>query len=142
MRARMLAVVAAVLAGTAACAGGAPQGKSASGKPRYFEMRTYTANPGKMEALHQRFRDHANRLLARHGVQVLGHWTVAKGEGEGTTLIFILAYPGPEAREASWKAFAEDPEWKKAKAESEKDGVLVGKVVQTFMNPTDYSPIQ
>jgi hypothetical protein len=138
MRAIIPAIVAVLAAG---CAAGAPA-RNAAGKPRYFEMRAYTANPGKMEALHQRFRDHANRLLARHGMEVLGHWTVESGEGAGTTLIFILAYPSKEARERAWESFKADPDWQKAKAESEKDGVLVGKVVQTFMVPTDYSRIQ
>lgn len=141
MRTLLSAGMAVFLAGMTACAGPGPAGRE-KGAPRYFELRAYTANEGKMEALHRRFRDHTNRLLARHGVEVLGHWTVVSGEGAGRTLIFLLAYPSPEAREASWKAFLEDPEWKRAKAESEKDGVLVGKVVQTFMIPTDYSPIQ
>ena len=47
-----------------------------------------------------------------------------------------------EARDTSWKAFQSDPDWVKAKAESEKDGVLVNKVDQVFMTPTDYSPIK
>ena len=42
----------------------------------------------------------------------------------------------------SWKAFRDDPDWKKAKDASEKDGVLVQKVESVFMNPTDYSPIK
>jgi len=141
MRAGMLGIVAAVVAGAMACSGGAPARKT-EGKPRYFEMRMYTANPGKMEALQKRFRDHANRLLTRHGMEILGHWTVESGEGAGNTYVFILAYPSKEAREASWKAFMADPEWMKAKEESEKAGVLVGKVVQTFMVPLEYSAIQ
>jgi hypothetical protein len=140
MRARnMLAVVAVLAAG---CAARTPAAKTEAGKPRYYEMRTYTANAGKMEALHQRFRDHANRLLAKHGMEVVGHWTVESGEGAGTTMVFILAYPSKEAREKAWEAFKADPEWQKVKADSEKDGALVGKVVQTFMVPTDYSRLQ
>jgi len=30
---------------------------------RVFELRTYHANPGKMTALHTRFKDHTNKLL-------------------------------------------------------------------------------
>lgn len=140
MRARsMLAVLAALASG---CAAGAPAAGKGPAAPRFYEMRVYTANPGKMEALHQRFRDHANRLLAKHGMEVVGHWTVESGEGAGTTMVFILAYPSKEAREKAWEAFKADPEWQKAKADSERDGALVGKVVQTFMVPTDYSKLQ
>ncbi len=141
MRVTIMAIAAVLWAGGTSCKSGATAGREGE-KTRHFEMRTYVANEGKMEALHQRFRDHANRLLAKHGVELVGHWTVASGEGAGNTLIFILAYPSREAREASWRAFMEDPEWKKAKEESEKGGVLVGKVIQTFMVPTDYSPIR
>lgn len=108
-------------------------------KTRYFEMRTYTANPGKMEALHARFRDHTNRLFTKHSIEMVGYWNPVAPEN---TLVFVLAYPSKEAREASWKAFGGDPEWVKAKAESEKDGPLVSKAVSVFMLPTDYSPLK
>lgn len=111
-------------------------------KPRYFEMREYIANPGKAEAMHKRFREHTCALFQKHGIELVGFWTPAGGENAENRLIYIVAFPGPETRDAMWKAFAEDPEWVKAKGESEKDGVLVGKVIQTFMNPTDYSPIR
>jgi hypothetical protein len=52
----------AVLACAAlAVAGGPAGGGPAGGKKvdtRVFELRTYYAAPGKMEALHARFRDH------------------------------------------------------------------------------------
>lgn len=109
---------------------------------RFFELRIYTANPGKLEALNARFRDHTNKLFVKHGMQLVGYWTPADGPEAQNTLIYILAYPSREAREASWKAFQDDPQWKAARAESEKDGRLVEKVESKFLNPTDYSPIK
>ena len=110
---------------------------------RYFEMRTYHAAPGKLDALHARFRDHTIRLFKKHDIESVAYWTAAPDEGaEKDTLVFILAYPSKEAREASWKAFEADPDWAKAKADSQKDGPLVEKVDQTFMTPTDYSPLK
>ena len=47
-----------------------------------------------------------------------------------------------EARQASWKAFINDPDWIKAFAESKADGPIVMKVENRFMAPTDYSPIK
>ena len=44
--------------------------------------------------------------------------------------------------EAAWKAFGADPNWKKAFADSRKDGALVKKVDSVFLSATDYSPIQ
>jgi hypothetical protein len=106
---------------------------------RYFEMRTYHAAEGKIDALNARFRDHTNKLFKKHGMDIIGFWT---DEKRPDVLVYILAYPSKEARDKSWKAFQEDPDWIKAKKESEKDGKLVDKVEQTFLNPTDYSPIK
>ena len=41
-----------------------------------------------------------------------------------------------------WKAFMDDPEWKKVFAESQKDGSLTTKVESTMLAPTDYSPMK
>ena len=118
--------------------------KSGVADGRYFEMRTYHAAPGKLEALHARFRDHTLELFNKHGIESVAYWTHAPAE-EGKpadTLVFILAYKDKAAREAAWKAFAADADWVKAKAASEEDGPLVEKVDQVFMTPTDYSPLK
>jgi hypothetical protein len=112
----------------------------ARSEDRIFEMRKYTAHEGKLADLHKRFRDHTNYLFVKHGMSLIGYWTPVEGPEAANTLIYILAYPSREAREASWKAFMNDPEWKKAFEESHKNGVLVAKVEATFMTPTDYSP--
>jgi hypothetical protein len=106
---------------------------------RVFELRTYYAAQGKMDALNARFREHTNALFKKHGMEIIGFWT---DEKRPDVLIYILAFPGKEAAEKSWKEFREDPDWIKAKEESEKDGKLVDKVESVFMNPTDYSPIK
>jgi hypothetical protein len=111
---------------------------------RVFELRTYHAKPGKMKALHARFREHTNKLFEKHDMTIIGFWTPAAPpkENELEKLIYILAFPSRDAADKSWKAFRDDPEWKKVKDESEKDGVLVDHVDSVFMNPTDYSPIK
>jgi hypothetical protein len=92
---------------------------------RVFELRTYVTNPGKLEALHQRFRDHTNRLFKKHGIELVGFWTPVEGPESQNTLIYIVAFPSREAQAKSWAAFKADPEWLKAKDESHKDGVIV-----------------
>jgi hypothetical protein len=109
---------------------------------RFFELRTYHAAPGKMEALHARFRDHTLKLFAKHGMTVIGFWSPAKPEDADKTLVYLLAFPSKEAREKSWKAFREDPDWLAAKEASEKDGKLVDSVDELYLNPTDYSPLK
>ena len=113
---------------------------SAGAKGRFYEMRTYHLAEGKLEDLHNRFRNHTNRLFKKHGIEMIGYWTPADAPASQNTLVFLLAFPSREAREQSWKSFQDDPEWKKAKADSERNGPLVTKADQLFMNPTDYSP--
>ena len=109
---------------------------------RVFEMRTYTTHPGRLDALHKRFGGHTNRIFVKHGMSLIGYWTPAEGPESKNTLVYILAYPSRTARDAAWQAFRDDPEWKRAKEASERDGKIVDKVVSVFLNATDYSPIQ
>ncbi|MDB5290775.1 MAG: hypothetical protein JWL69_2016 [Phycisphaerales bacterium] len=114
----------------------------AAGSDRVFELRKYYANPGKLDALNTRFRDHTNKLFEKHGMTIIAFWTPIEGKDAKDVLIYILAYPSREAATKSWKEFQDDPDWKAAKAESEKDGALVNHVEQTYMKPTDYSPMK
>ncbi|MCI0683207.1 MAG: NIPSNAP family protein [Gemmataceae bacterium] len=109
---------------------------------RVFEMRTYYAHPGKMKALHARFRDHTCKLFEKHGMTNIGYWMPTDAKLAEEKMVYILAYPSKAAAAKSWKDFANDPAWKKAKAASEVDGPLVAKVESVYLNPTDYSPIK
>jgi NIPSNAP len=110
---------------------------------RVFEMRTYTAAPGKFEALKTRFRDHTMRLFERHGMTNIGYWIPADSPKSENTLVYILAYPSREAAKKSWAAFQADPEWQKARNESQKDGaIMTGPPESVFLNPADFSQIK
>jgi hypothetical protein len=109
---------------------------------RVFEMRTYYANPGKMNALHARFRDHTNKLFVKHGMSLIGFWSPIDAKDAEEKMIYILAFPSKDAAKKSWDGFRKDPDWIAARKASEKDGVLVKKVDSVYLNPTDYSPIK
>src|SRR5436305_1487504 len=64
---------------------------------RVFELRTYHAAPGKMEALNARFRDHTNKLFEKHGMTIIGFWNPAEADKADKTLVYILAYPSMES---------------------------------------------
>ena len=101
-------------------------------------MRVYYAAPGKLDALNARFRDHTMKLFEKHGLTNVGYFVPI--DNKDNKLVYFIASPSKEARDKSFKAFAADPDWKKAAAESEKDGKLVDKVDSTFLTATDYSP--
>ena len=105
---------------------------------RCYELRIYTANEGKLEALNARFRDHTCKLFEKHGLTNVGYWVpVDKSDNR---LIYVISSPNRAAHTKSWKAFLNDPNWKKAYKVSTKDGALVAKIDSTFMSATDYSP--
>jgi hypothetical protein len=114
----------------------------AAGDNRVFELRTYYAHPGKMKALHARFRDHTCKLFEKHGITLVGFWSPTDPAKAEQVMIYLLAYPSKEAADKAWKSFRADPDWQKAKAESEKDGPLVQKVESVYLNPTDYSKLK
>ncbi len=109
---------------------------------RVFELRIYTAHPGKFEAMKARFRDHIIPLFAKHGMTVIGFWTAADAPRAENTLTYVLAYPSREAAKKSWDAFRADPERLKVWAETEKDGPINLKVESMYINPIDFSPIK
>lgn len=110
---------------------------------RCFEMRTYYAAPGKLEALNARFRDHTNALFKKHGMEIVGFWIPAdKEKGAENTLVYLLVHKTREAAKKSWDAFRYDPDWQKARAASEVNGKLTEKVESVFLSATDYSPMK
>ena len=105
-----------------------------------YELRVYTAMPGRLAAVQARFRDHTARLFEKHGMKNIGYWTNAIG-GKNDELVYILAYEDLAARQKAWAAFGADPEWHAARNESEKDGPIVHHTENRIMNPTNFSPL-
>ena len=113
--------------------------------PRYFELRTYTTNPGKLENLHSRFRDYTLGIFRKHGMTNMLYWRPGADQpGMENKMIYLMAYPSKDARNSAWAAFAADDEWKKVAADSQVDGPILAAtagVVSIEMKPTDYSPL-
>ncbi len=109
---------------------------------RVFEIRTYTTNEGKLEALKSRFRDHTIKLFEKHGMTNIGYWVPQDAPRSQNTLIYIIAHSSRDAAKKNWDEFRNDPEWKRVSAESEKDGKIVSKVESVFMDAADFSPLK
>jgi hypothetical protein len=104
-----------------------------------FELRVYHATEGKLPELLARFRDHTDKLFAKHGLKSVAYWTPVDEPQKNNTLIYILQHPSREAAAANWKAFQDDPDWKRVKAKSEENGPLTVKIDSTYMAYTDFS---
>ncbi len=108
-------------------------------KQRVFEIRTYTAEPGKLPDLLKRFREHTTKLFEKHGMTNIGYWVPTDEPRSQNTLIYILAHASRDAAKQSWKDFQADPDWIKVKEACEANGKIVTKVESIFAEPTDFS---
>ena len=69
-----------------------------------YELRTYTAHEGKLEALEQRFRDHTMALFEKHGIINISYW---KPLDQPNTLIYLVAHPSQFAASRSLSPICE-----------------------------------
>jgi hypothetical protein len=118
-----------------------------SGGEHVYELRTYTAEPGRRDALNARFRDHTLKLFEKHGMTNVGYWTPMKDQKDADkTLVYLLAHKDMDAAKKSWGEFRDDPAWVAAKKASEDKagGSLTapGGVKSVYLKPTDYSPMK
>lgn len=131
------AIVAGVALGTRMSTLTAGDKKEA--EPLVYELRTYTTAEGRLPALHKRFKDHTLKIFEKHGMKNIIYWVP---EDKENTLVYVIAHKSRKAADASWDAFRNDPDWKKAFADSRKDGKIVTKVERQFLKATDYSPMK
>ncbi|SFI81145.1 NIPSNAP family protein [Planctomicrobium piriforme] len=108
---------------------------------KVYELRTYTAAEGKLDALNTRFRDYTVRLFDKYGMPSYGYWVPLDPPQSGDTLLYFLEHTSRDSAAASFKAFAADPEWKQAFTESQKNGSLTAKKPESqFLKLVDFSP--
>ncbi len=121
-------------------AGEKGQGEAMAESGKVYELRIYHAATGKLDSLVARFRDHTDKLFAKHGMKSVAYWTALDEHVKSSTFFYILEHPSREAAATNWKAFQDDPEWQTVKAKSEENGKLVEKVDSTYLTLTDWSP--
>jgi hypothetical protein len=109
---------------------------------RVFEIRTYYTFPGRLEALHKRFREHTMKMFEKHGMTNVAYWTPQDSPGKDDTLVYVISHESREAAKRNWAEFSADPEWQKIAADSQKDGKIVERVESVFVDATDYSPLK
>ena len=106
-----------------------------------YELRTYTAVPGRLADVLARFRDHTMALFERHGMVNLAYWVPMDAkDSAGDKLVYLLRHRSREASQAAWSAFRADPDWQAVAKASEVRGKIVLKTESEFLAPADYSP--
>ncbi len=106
-----------------------------------YEQRIYTCIPGRLPALLRRFETQTLAIWRKHGINPVGFWTVLVGDGSND-LHYMIAWESLADREKRWGTFQADPEWQKARSESEKDGPILANIKSSFLIPTAFSAMK
>lgn len=106
-----------------------------------YESRVYRCMPGKLPAVLHRFETITLKLFAKHGIRQAGFFTTLVG-ASNQDLTYFLAWDSLAEREQKWTAFATDPEWLAARAETEKNGPIVDSIANQLLAPTSFSAVK
>jgi hypothetical protein len=106
-----------------------------------YELRVYQPLPGKMPKLLARFADQTVPIWETHGIRPVGFWTTLVGESSNE-LTYMLSWASLADRETRWAAFQNDPAWRKARDESERDGPIVATIRNQILTPTAFSALK
>lgn len=101
------------------------------------QLRIYTVPKENREAFHARFKDHAMRIMAKHGFKIVATW-----ESENNNkleFIYLLEWQNKEVKEESWKQFMADEEWIGIKKKTA-NITYVEDISDRLLIPTDYTP--
>jgi len=106
-----------------------------------YELRIYECVPGRLPDLLKRFDTITLKLWERHGIRQAGFWTTVIGESN-QTLYYFVVWESLAERERKWNAFGADPEWLKARAQTEANGAIVANVKNFILTPTPFSAVK
>ena len=102
------------------------------------QLRIYEIFERNKAAFHERFRDHAARIMRKHGFDIVAMWEAKTPRR--TEFVYLLRWPDEGAKNAAWARFTADEEWKEIKrATNAAHGDLVGEIEDRVLVSTDYS---
>lgn len=105
------------------------------------QLRIYEIFEHNKAAFHNRFRDHAARIMQRYGFNIVGMWEAKTGRR--TEFVWVLAWPDERVKDEAWAKFMADEEWKDIKrVTGAEHGDLVGAIEDRVLVPTHYSPVE
>jgi hypothetical protein len=102
------------------------------------QLRIYEIFDSNKKAFHDRFRDHAMRIMAKYDFNIVATWESKKDSR--TEFVYLLEWPDKETMTDRWEKFLHDQEWIQIKKETgEINGPLVGEIQDRTLCLTDYS---
>jgi hypothetical protein len=103
------------------------------------QLRIYEIFESNKTAFHERFRDHAARIMAKYEFKIVSMWE--SKFADRTEFVYLLEWPDERTMKSRWAAFMADEEWKRIKKETgAKHGQFVGDIEDRTLRLTEYSP--
>ena len=103
------------------------------------QLRIYEIFEQNKQAFHERFRDHAARIMAKYDFKILAMWE--SKTAERTEFVYLLEWPDTQTMKDRWSRFMADPEWAEIKKKTAAaHGALVGRIEDRVLQMTAYSP--
>ncbi|HEY0678699.1 MAG TPA: NIPSNAP family protein [Chitinophagaceae bacterium] len=110
-----------------------------SGNVPVQQLRIYKVHKGNAGPFHNRFRDHAQRIMKKYDFRIIGMWE--SKSNDLTEFIYMLEWKNEDEMRDQWKKFMADKEWQDIKkATAAQFGVFVDSIEDRVLIPTDYSP--
>jgi hypothetical protein len=103
------------------------------------QLRIYQLFDETRDTFHERFRDHAQRIMERYDFEIVATWE--SRTDDRIEFVYLLEWPDEETMKSAWDAFMADQEWSDIKAETGRvHGQFVGGIEDRTLLLTDYSP--
>lgn len=106
---------------------------------RVQQLRIYEVNRENRDAFHQRFQDHALRIMKKYDFRVVDMWE--SDAGDKLQFVYVLEWPDAATLDKQWKAFLADTEWIEIKKRSAAEqGQLVKSAAGQVLRRVSYGP--
>jgi NIPSNAP len=73
------------------------------------QLRIYEVNRSNRDNFHERFQEHALRIMKRHDFSVVDMWE--SDTGDKLQFVYVLAWPNEATMDSRCKSFLADQEW-------------------------------
>jgi hypothetical protein len=105
-----------------------------------YQLRTYEVSPNKKDAFHNRFKNHALRIMKKYDFNPVAIWE--SSSVVNFEFIYILKWSDIETMEKQWKLFLADEEWINIKKNMNNEiGEPVLRVTNRVLESIEYSPV-
>jgi hypothetical protein len=103
------------------------------------QLRVYEIFDSTKADFHDRFRDHAARIMDRYGFAIVAAWE--SRSADRVEFVYLLEWPDEVTMSDAWARFMADEEWAEIKrTTAAKHGPLVGAIEDRVLEPVPYSP--